>query len=89
MQIGEKTLKEGKSLLDGLIDKYREDINLAYLKAAGPLTIDLKLKFSPDDGGNKIEAGISFVTDKVKDSVSGKMDEDQMDLEFENREEEE
>jgi hypothetical protein len=78
--IGPKTIAAAKDMLGNLLVDYQEHINGAYLRGEGALKVDLSLKFNLDNGANNIDAGISFVSERIKDSVSCLADEFQGEL---------
>ena len=80
MNIGDKTIEECGKLIGGLLSEHKTELNDAYLKADDALDVSLKLKISPDDNGNKVKADISFVAEKIKDSASVHVNEDQNEL---------
>jgi hypothetical protein len=74
--IGEKTIGSASRLLDALLKKHAPEIDSAYIKEEGAFTVNMSLKFKPDDdGGIEMEVGIAFVKDRVKDSVKGRVQE--------------
>lgn len=83
MRIGFKTIDAARDLLGDLLLTYREKLNEAYLRSEDSLDVSLKLKIRPDQGGNRIKADISFVSERVTDTAGVIVDEDQMKLEFE------
>ncbi len=78
MNIGDKTIDICNVLLGRLLNEHKDELNEAYLKAEDSLDVSLKLKISPITNGNKVKADLSFVAEKIKDSVSGEVSEDQM-----------
>ena len=80
MRIGNKTIARIVEDLEHHLHVYQEDINEAYLKADDALAITLTARLSPDKGRTKVETGISFVAEKIKDKVTAYVDEDQQDL---------
>jgi hypothetical protein len=84
MQIGEDVIQEISEQVSGLLSDYKKEINEAYLKTSNSLTVDLSVKFTPEDsGGVYVETGISFVKDRVKAKTSGSVIEGQMKLDLE------
>jgi len=80
MIIGRNMLEAANGLIGNLLAKHMEEIDKAYLKADDTFSVDIKLKFKPAGDEISMEAGIEFITDKVKDSIKGQMSENQMDL---------
>ncbi len=71
-KIGEDVIREVSGQVSGLLSDYEKEINEAYLKASNSLSIDLSVKFSPEDGGGVfVETGLSFIRDRVKAKTSG------------------
>lgn len=80
-KIGEKTLKRTIELMEGLLRFHQLAINEAYLKADDALTVTLKAEFKPGKySGIDIKTKIDFVAEKVKDSDSSNVNEDQMSI---------
>ena len=78
MKIGNVTMGKIQDEIVNLLSTYHKSIDQAYIKSEDEiLSISLKVKLSPDDEKIKIEVGISFVSDKVKDSVTVYADEKQ------------
>lgn len=79
--IGPKTIDAAGEALTALLKMYRDKIDKAYLKADGALTLDLKAKFKAADNGDmEVETSINFVTDRIKNTVSRTVNENQGDL---------
>ena len=88
MKIGDKTIKACIDIVQSMLWEKQNDIDRAYIKAEGPVSVDLKLKISPGDGVNEVEGKISFVVEKSTGEVDKiYVDENQMTL-FENEKEE-
>jgi len=84
MKIGSKTIETITTDIQGLLNAYQNDLDKAYLAAGDdPLKISLGVKVSPKDGKLKIETSISFTTEKIKDTKTSLVDEQQGSL-FEN-----
>ena len=78
-KIGEKTLKRTMELIEGMFRYHISAINQAYLKSDDALSVSIKAKYKPGKfSGIDIKADIEFVAEKVKDSDSSNVDEDQM-----------
>ncbi|MDD4997855.1 MAG: hypothetical protein PHI99_06870 [Syntrophales bacterium] len=71
MKITDKTLEKGGEMLGRLMQSYRTKINEAYLKSE-ELNIGLSLKIEPGTTSEKVrlEAGINFVSERVKDTFT-------------------
>jgi hypothetical protein len=80
MKIGTTTIDYAVDLARSLMSDYRGKIDEAYRKADDALTVNLSLKFRPKGDETFVEAGISFVAEKVMDKISGNVSETQMDL---------
>jgi hypothetical protein len=81
MTIGKEILEAATRLAGSLLLKHKDEIDKAYLKAENALKIDLGVTFKPAENGEvKVAVGIGFVTDRVKDDISGQMKEGQMDM---------
>jgi uncharacterized protein YbjQ (UPF0145 family) len=77
--IGDKTREQIKEMVGGLVGDYMDELNDAYRKAEDSMTIAFNVKIKPNkNAGNDIDVGINFVADRVKDSISTTIDEDQM-----------
>jgi len=81
MKIGPKTIEAIGTDIQGLLNAYQNDLDKAYLAAGDdPLKISLGVKVSPKDGQLKVETSMSFTTEKVKDTKTSYVDEDQQKL---------
>ena len=80
--IGNKTIEGASELVSGLLRTYRTELDKAYMKAEGALSVSISLTFKPAETltGTDIEAKIKFVTDQVKDSAGRVVDERQEEL---------
>jgi len=80
--IGDKTFEKGGELITALMKSYRTKINEAYLVADEELKIgfSLSIKPAPGKGTFLLEAGINFITEKIKDQWTATVDELQLDL---------
>ena len=88
MKIGDKTIKTCIDIIQSMLWEKQIDMDRAYIKAEGPVSVDLKLKISPGDGVNEVEGKISFVVEKSTGEVDKiYVDENQMTL-FESEKEE-
>lgn len=80
-RIGPQTIEHMTDQVDGLLSDYQVDLNRAYLGMGDdPLTIALSIKVSPDREGNRIETSMNFITGRIKDKISGSVNEEQMKL---------
>ncbi len=81
MKIGDKTIEACREILSSLLLEKQEDMDRAYLKAEGPLSVSLTLKINPGDNCNEIEGKITFVVEKAIGEVDKVyIDENQMGL---------
>lgn len=80
--ISRKTLIECADKIKGLILDYEKEINHAYAKSGKGFKINFSLSIEPIPGGNYIEAGISFVSEKIKDTSSFNAMEEQLTMDF-------
>lgn len=79
-QIGSKTVN---AIADGVVDvleDHRNTINEAYLKLDGKLSLTITVAIGPDPDGNKCDIGLSFVKERVKDSVTRIVKEQQLEM---------
>ena len=85
--IGPNTIGSASRLLDALLKKHAQEIDSAYIKEEGAFTVNMSLKFKPDDdGGIEMDVGIAFVKDRVKESIKGRVQENMEGL-FDKKEE--
>ena len=83
MRIGEKTIKQATSQMEGLMKEHLQDINETYLVMDDEVSIGLKVKIGPANVGVTVASEISFVKEKVKDrSAVSRVDENQTTLSF-------
>ena len=82
MKIGENTITEITSQVEGLTRSYQLNINDAFRKSGGQdFSITYTCKMSPDTHGIKVVTEIKFRPEPdVKDRASGVVDDDQLDL---------
>lgn len=81
--VGEKILAEAAKQCTGMLKNYRREIDEAYLKVDGALSVGLKVNLSPNGSGVNVETEISFVLEKVKDkSYRRTVTEAQEELDF-------
>ena len=82
MTIGPKTIREIGSMTEKLVKDYQKEIEAAYLRADGGLTIGFQLKIDPAKYGSGIdlEMAINFVAERIKDKTTSSINEKQMEL---------
>ena len=80
--VGLLTLTRVKTELCALIDEAAKEIDEAYIKAGGDLTVDLKLKLAGTKmaGEVKVVTSINFVESRFKRTIEVVVNEKQMDL---------
>ena len=80
--IGFFTLTRAKAELCALIDEAAKEIDEAYIKAEGDLTVDLKLKLAGTKMAGEVETimTINFVEGRFKRAVKFVVNEKQMNL---------
>jgi hypothetical protein len=83
MKIGQRIIETATDQIRALMVENGPELDKAYLKAEGPLTITctIKLKSDEDSPGNvEVDTGISFVLEKVKANMTSSVNESQMEL---------
>lgn len=83
MKIGEKTLRTGGEIITNAMLSYITKINEAFNNNGEDdlkIGLSLTIKPGPASGNFKLKASIDFVTQKIKDTFSGSVDEVQADL---------
>ena len=83
MKIGEKTLERGGEMLTALMKTYQKRINEAFVnEGEKSLKIGLSLDIEPGpaSGTFRLQAGISFISQRVKDTYTDNVDEQQLGL---------
>ncbi|OPY11334.1 MAG: hypothetical protein A4E67_00232 [Syntrophaceae bacterium PtaB.Bin038] len=80
-------MREEGGLVTSLMQSYRSKINEAFNAADGDFKIGLSLTIKPNGAGCKLEAGISFVAERIKDMYTEDIDEKQMTLDLEDQKE--
>lgn len=76
--IGNKTIDEIKKSLGELLDIHKGEVDAAYIKAEGGISLTFRVKISPiAPGVHMVKTGISFVTARVRDEIGCKVNEDQ------------
>lgn len=81
--IGINTIRKASLMIEGLLETYLPDIDKAVRKAeeGAGVNISISLKLKPINlQETDIEAGISFTTEKIKDSTSQVVNENQLEL---------
>lgn len=74
MIISEQTSNQVRDLCGFLFHAHKEEIDTAFLKAGNELTVSFSVKLAPakkakDPDDLDVDVSISFVKEKVKDSV--------------------
>ena len=79
MIVGKHVLKTANELISGLFTLHQDDIDKGYLNAGdGAFAVTIRVVMKPaDNGGIDVDAGISFVTDRVKDNIGRNVQEGQ------------
>lgn len=73
-----KVTQTAGEMITNLLEAYQDKLNKAFLKSDGALTVDLKAKFKPGESeGIEVEVGINFVTDRIKNTFSRLVNENQ------------
>jgi hypothetical protein len=82
MIVGTQVLNTANELIKGLFTMHQDDIDKGYLNAGdGAFTVNVRVVMRPaDNGGIDVDAGISFVTDRVKDNIGRNVQEGQEEL---------
>jgi len=80
MKIGSKTISKMTELTTELYEVYADEIADAFSRFGNELKLNISIKLVADDGKISVDAGLGFIKDRVKDSMSATVDEDQMDL---------
>jgi len=79
-KISERTISTITDLVGGLLNANTAGLDEAYLRAEGSLAVSIGVKISPDDKGLKIQAGLSFVSGRIKDTATAIIDNEQIAL---------
>jgi hypothetical protein len=68
--------------VEALFNMFKEEIQQAYLKKEGALTIPISVKFVPQENSDEleVEAAINWSPNKIKESVSRIVNETQGEL---------
>lgn len=73
-----KVTQTAGEMITNLLEAYQDKLNKAFLKSDGALTVDLKAKFKPGESeGIEVEVSINFVTDRIKNTFSRLVNENQ------------
>ena len=73
-----KVTQTAGEMITNLLEAYQDKLNKAFLKSDGALTVDLKAKFKPGENDSiEVEVGINFVTDRIKNTFSRLVNENQ------------
>jgi len=77
--ITETVNKAAGEEVEAVLNMYKDEIQKAYLKKDGVLAIPFTIKFKPGDSSDEleVEASINFIPEKIKDSVSRLINENQ------------
>ena len=67
MEINAKIIKKTVEMIKGNLNDYQAEINKAYSKHDEILEVKLKARFSFNKGKLKIQTGINFVTERIKE----------------------
>ena len=85
-EIGNDVLKTTVDLIKSLLMMHGNEIDEVYRKEENSLSVALSPKFKPSaEGGVEVNAGINFVTSRVKDGLARSVVEGQQTL-FERQE---
>ena len=82
MIVGKHVLNTANELIKGLFTMHQDDIDKGYLNAGdGAFSVNIRVVMrSAENGGIDVDAGISFVTDRVKDALGRNVREGQEEL---------
>ena len=78
--IGRLTIEAISGSIKRQLIEHEFKLDEAYRKAEGSFDITLKAKVTPSKGGNEIQTSISFVAEKISDTVKFHVDEEQRSL---------
>lgn len=76
-KIGRRTIAETGARVSGLLTDYINELNLAYNKTDGPLSVSFAVRFGPGDGGLQTIIDMSFTAEKIKDKAGFCINENQ------------
>jgi hypothetical protein len=82
MEITEEIIKKTSEMIEDHLTQHADQIGLAFSENDEILEIKLKARFSFNRGKFKIQTGINFVTDRVKDDSVIWYDPDQAQFNF-------
>ena len=75
-KIGDKTKGFINQCVRDLLNTYDHEINAAYIRADGKLSINFSVSIEPGKGeDNRVKVGINFVSERVKDEHEANIDE--------------
>ena len=75
-KIGDQTKSFIIQCVRDLLNTYKNEINAAYQRADGKLSIAFAVSIEPGKGeDNKVKVGINFVSERVKDEHEANIDE--------------
>jgi hypothetical protein len=82
MIVGKQVLNTANELIKGLLTMHQDDIDKGYLNAGdSAFAITIRVVMRPaENGGIDVDAGISFVTDRVRDAIGRNVQEGQEEL---------
>lgn len=67
-------IEETANMIRGQMYDYQKKIDTAYCGVEGAFTVNFSAKFEPKGSGIKIDTGISFTPEKIKDKASKTID---------------
>jgi hypothetical protein len=75
--IGPQILNRAVQMVTSLLNQHQKEINQAYLEGEGGLTVNLVVKLTPGKTPNvqELEVGISFIQNRVKESLVAEVSE--------------
>lgn len=76
-KIGPKVLADLNHKIGELLNTYKKEIDTAYLHSDSGLSIGISIKIEPCGELLAIQAQISFVESRIKNSIDWKISEDQ------------
>jgi hypothetical protein len=82
MEITDEIIAKTVEMIAGHLKKYEDHIGVAFSENDEILEIKLKARYSFNKGKFKIQTGINFVTDRVKDDTVIWYDPDQAQFDF-------
>jgi hypothetical protein len=82
MEITEEIISKTSAMIEGHLTDFSDEIGKAFSENDEILEIKLKARYSFNKGKFKIQTGINFVTDRVKDDSILWYDPDQREFNF-------